>query len=378
MKYVFYTTDDLVNGHITGGTRRFAELVNGLLERGHHIHLFLPEKAGFASHPNLICHPVKVKKSCIVPNGLLNFLLNFNRLRDIRQISEARVVMVSVPFGIQGSLAGLKDVSLIIGEDFPVYRRMNSESGKVPSFFIPLLIQYWRWIEKYTLRRVSRVIVQCEHDRHVLLDRHVSLGDKLKEKLWVLPNNVNPAWLQEERLSPIQKKSDEGGVFNIGFIGNMDSRRKGLHLLLGAFSRLLEAGYKGRLHVIGEGKLRRHYMSKYGDSRHIIFYGHLPNPLKALSGFDLLVVPSLADSFPNTILEALFLGIPVMGSRSGGIPEMLHYDELLFEPREEVLYRKLAELFKDPKLVDGHLNTLCERRRKALSFDWVGEMEKIL
>lgn len=38
---------------------------------------------------------------------------------------------------------------------------------------------------------------------------------------------------------------------------------------------------------------------------------------------DVLIVPSLADNFPNVICEALACGLPVVGSRVGGIPELV-------------------------------------------------------
>jgi len=43
----------------------------------------------------------------------------------------------------------------------------------------------------------------------------------------------------------------------------------------------------------------------------------------AYSASDLFVLPSLQDNFPNTALEALACGVPVVGTRVGGIPEIV-------------------------------------------------------
>lgn len=42
------------------------------------------------------------------------------------------------------------------------------------------------------------------------------------------------------------------------------------------------------------------------------------------SAADLFVLPSLQDNLPNTLLESLACGTPVVAFRSGGIPEVLH------------------------------------------------------
>lgn len=42
------------------------------------------------------------------------------------------------------------------------------------------------------------------------------------------------------------------------------------------------------------------------------------------SAVDLFVCPSLIDNLPNTILESMACGTPVVGSNAGGIPDMVH------------------------------------------------------
>lgn len=48
--------------------------------------------------------------------------------------------------------------------------------------------------------------------------------------------------------------------------------------------------------------------------------------------FDVFMLPSLSESMPNTLLEAVSAGLPVLASRVGGVPEIVDGNGLLFEP----------------------------------------------
>ncbi|MFX1589890.1 MAG: glycosyltransferase family 4 protein, partial [Promethearchaeota archaeon] len=191
-------------------------------------------------------------------------------------------------------------------------------------------------------------------------------------------NNVNPSWIEKYKddiiKEPIIKKSNDNYTFH--FIGNIDDTRKGLHLLLGASKKLLDNNYKVVIKIIGSGKLLDKYRDEYKDYPTISFLGYLPNPMKELKESDLLIVPSLADSFPNTIMEALYLEIPVIGSKKGGIPEMLEYDELLFEANVDSLYDKLYEIINNSSLEE--LRQLCIKRKKILTFNWAEKIKELL
>lgn len=70
---------------------------------------------------------------------------------------------------------------------------------------------------------------------------------------------------------------------------------------------------------------------------------------------DACVVPSLEDNLPNTMLEALACGVPVVAFDTGGIPEMVVPYEtglLASEKNHEMLGEKINELLNNPKLCD--------------------------
>lgn len=60
----------------------------------------------------------------------------------------------------------------------------------------------------------------------------------------------------------------------------------------------------------------------------------------AYSAADLFALPSLQDNFPNTALEAIACGIPTVGFRTGGIPEIVRDGQtgLIVEPRDSAAF----------------------------------------
>jgi glycosyltransferase involved in cell wall biosynthesis len=73
-------------------------------------------------------------------------------------------------------------------------------------------------------------------------------------------------------------------------------------------------------------------------------------------------------------MEAFFFDIPVIGSNRGGIPDMLKYQELIFEPTADELERKIKEII-DCNLIENYKG-LCRKRKEYFTFDWVKEIEK--
>ena len=85
---------------------------------------------------------------------------------------------------------------------------------------------------------------------------------------------------------------------------------------------------------------------------------------------DALVVPSVQDNSPNVVIEAISLGIPVIGSDAGGIPELLQHFALPIFPNRNS--RELSVILEAiPRLLDIQLDLV--RARELFSPEAHGE-----
>ena len=77
----------------------------------------------------------------------------------------------------------------------------------------------------------------------------------------------------------------------------------------------------------------------------INFMGRLENPIKIIKECDLIVVPSVSWLMSQyNVMEALYNETPVIGARTGGIPEILDDKDALFEPNVASLQKKIEHM----------------------------------
>ncbi|MEZ6038653.1 MAG: glycosyltransferase [Planctomycetota bacterium] len=139
---------------------------------------------------------------------------------------------------------------------------------------------------------------------------------------------VQPYPMRQPRPAPLVPPPDLASCEFL-FVGRLEPR-KGLEALLAAFARLPELS----LRIIG----RDTDASPFGDSyqqwlahrcpANVSFVGQLPREqvLAAMASAHVVVLPARFDNFPNTCIEAMALGRVVVGSRHGGMAEMIEHD----------------------------------------------------
>ena len=134
--------------------------------------------------------------------------------------------------------------------------------------------------------------------------------------------------------------------FNVGIVGRVDEV-KGHVFLLKAVEAL--AGLHDlQVHVIGNGPLEarlREFCLAHRLEPKVRFWGFREDIHELMRGLDVLVMPSLHEGLPYTLLEAMYLRIPVIASAVGGLREVLRDKEnaLLVAPAN---YQELANAMR--------------------------------
>ena len=112
-----------------------------------------------------------------------------------------------------------------------------------------------------------------------------------------------------------------------------------------------------------------------GVSDRVRFVGWQKDPYPYMAAADAVILCSDYEGSPLMLLEALGLGVPVLGSRVGGVPDTIGDDRLMFKPSDpEDLARTVLACLDDEGNIHEDLRLVCKARVKLLTFDWPGAM----
>lgn len=230
-------------------------------------------------------------------------------------------------------------------------------------------------IERWAIKTADIITFVSEYDRKNIIER---TRCDCFNKTRVIYNNVNTPRIKELSKVPA---IEFGHKFTVGFVGNLYEEGKGIKYLIKAFYYVKKAATDCLLIIIGTGpdelKLKQLCVS-LDLQDNVIFTGWVENPLQYMKGFDLLVLPSLHEAFGMVLVESMFVGTPVIASRVGGIPEVLKYDELLFEPADcQALAEKILKLMRSKKDYNKAVE-LCKERKQKFIFNWDEVMINLL
>lgn len=146
---------------------------------------------------------------------------------------------------------------------------------------------------------------------------------------------------------------------------------KGQDVLIRAFARLADRLDPVVLLLVGEGKARprlERLARRLGVEGKVLFAGWRPDACSLIAASDLLVLPSREEALGLTLQEAMVFGVPAIGSRTGGIPEVVDHERngMLAEPGDAVslaaaIERILSDRALREKLVEGGRETLIRK-----------------
>jgi len=141
-------------------------------------------------------------------------------------------------------------------------------------------------------------------------------------------------------------------------IGNVAALvpHKGQKILIDAAAIVVRQVPDARFVILGEGELRdplERQVKDLGLERHVFLPGFRRDVLELQKSFDIYATSSITEGLGSSMLDAMACGVPVVGTRAGGIPEAIDHNRtgLLVRPHHaDELAAAIITLLKDPDL----------------------------
>lgn len=369
----------------TGGNRRYLELMESLAERGNRVVMLMnPDLDYRPAHFIRLDVPVRYRRKGFPP---ASFLFSVAVRRNLKTLLDYFGEGSSLPewILIHGDLhlkAAIFLEKRLGARLFFAYRcndvdrsvlmrtftRMNARDRILSRLHETLN----RSSEKKVAKFADAVTFQNTDDRDAFVRRTGSDIDATT----IIPGNIglprfDPAW---------ENRNASVAVSRLVYVGVL-SATKGIQYALKACAILKERGYGYlRLAILGKTDGAEKAISLVRDLGigDMVTFEGFALPFPYFAECDLFVYPSVYDAFPDTILEALHVGCPVIASRVGGIPDMLAHDELLFESGDAKGIADMIEAcVRDPARYMS-MKTLCAERANAYRFDWAEAWERAM
>ena len=136
-------------------------------------------------------------------------------------------------------------------------------------------------------------------------------------KIVVIPNGID--------LPAVQARVARMDAPVITTVANL-RQGKGHDVLLEAAGTVLRRFPRARFQLVGDGPMRpalQQQAAALGLGGRVEFLGHRDDVADLLRTSDAFAFPSLMEAFPNAVMEAMSVGLPVVATNVGGIPELI-------------------------------------------------------
>jgi len=170
----------------------------------------------------------------------------------------------------------------------------------------------------------------------------------------------------------IEKIDSHSGKIKLATAAAVNVAFKGQQFVIEALAKLKAEGNTDFVYHMaggGDNSALKNLAEQLGVSEQIVFEGSLPHDkmFAWLDDMDLYIQPSLQEGLPRAVVEAMSRGLPALGARTGGIPELLG-EKYIFERKGvDDISRLLAEISRE------EMKTMAEK-----NFEHAKEFQKEL
>lgn len=249
----------------------------------------------------------------------------------------------------------------LVGDPWDVFA---PGSVKIPLSFLH------RYRSLITLRK------KVKHARGIIYVTEKMLQKRYPPNKRAITTHASNVILRRESISSVPKRLDtDPETLKLISIGSLEQLYKAPDIVLEAIHRLVKNGVKLELVWLGDGVHKNSMVQlakSLGLEDIVTFKGNVNSKTvaKELDNAHLYIHVSRTEGLPRALIEAMATGLPCIGSRVGGIPELLD---------ENALVNKncLLELVEKIKYFKENITFLNDQAAKNLKKAWEFEFETL-
>ncbi|NOZ68482.1 MAG: glycosyltransferase family 4 protein [Deferribacteres bacterium] len=313
-----------------GQERRVLSEAAGLLERGHYVAIACRQHA-------------RIKDEAL-RLGIDVHVLPFKKLYDIASIIRLTGLLREEKFDVVNTHSGV-----------------DSWIGGIAAKFagIPLLVRTRHL--NLPLRRNPLNFI------HYLPDMYITCGEDMRsnlvsrcgfpgDRVVSIPTGISIKRFNVKRDKKAGLKygldADCPVITNVGILRSV----KGHEVTLKAVKTVVESVPDARFLIVGDGPRKEaleNMAAGLGISGHVIFTGFVEDIPGIYSFSDVAVLTSWSEGLPQSLLQAMAAGVPVIATRVGGVPEVVIHGRtgMLVEPGDhKALAEGIIKILNDPGL----------------------------
>jgi len=347
--------------YISGVSSAVYNQANELARRGHSVSIFHPRPskqdsfesvAGLDAGVKVVSLPLSVPTFHIpkLRFSVPLFLYTYRRLKQ----APPDLIHVHTEFGcgLEGMLLGRWKKVPVVG----TFHTFFAEPDYLKQFHIPNLALTRKAMWKYSVsffNRCSHIVSPSKSVRDHLVERG------LDRPATVLSNGIERVALRPE--SEVRAFRESLGIRDFAFVyvGRV-SPEKSLDVALAAFKQCLSVNPAAKFVLVGSGPADASIdaqVEELGIGESVVRTGRVERDRLMAENYPLLgdvfVTASKTENQPVSILEAMAFGLPIIGPRAKGLPELVAHGRngLIFQPDDEWgMANAMVRLMEDEQL----------------------------
>lgn len=345
----------IVLGVTVGGSSRLLDgQVSYFKNLGYDVYLLSPDHPKehlFCKREGCVHLPVSIEKE-IAPFKDLKTLIQI--IRHLKKVKPDIVNVGTPKMGLLGILA-----AFLCGIGNRIYTcrglRFETETGLKRKVLVLM--------EKLTVFLSKKVIYVSPSLRSAAVKANTANTKKAVVIGKGSSNGVNLTFFNSSLINVAKKdelieKYQLQSCLVIGFVGRV-SLHKGAVELVAAFEKIYKLYPNTRLMMIGHVDCSEDFKQRYTSNKAIIHVPFQDDVPLYMSLFDIFVLPSWREGFPNVPIQAAAMGIPVVVSDATGCVDAVKegFNGKAFQCKNAVaLERTLLDYIENPLLMKEHGN----------------------